>query len=143
MPVLWTNFKIAAFLFFGWFVLDSVYSVLLGSPLEGIYYPAASGRLKNVPYNWANKPWFAAPMYLAVFASLWIILLKKGGLKGLRIAAIITAFTMLPFWVVSAVSADMYELTINKLWLFTMIYSNLSFFIFGTVGKGRSEDLSF
>jgi len=82
-------------------------------------------------------------MYLAVFTSLWVVLVRKEGLTGLRVAAIITAFTILPFWVVSAVTADMYELTINKLWLYTMVYSNLSFFIFGFMGKGSLEDLNF
>ncbi len=142
--MIWTNFKIAAILFFGWFVLDSLSSVFLGSPMEGIYYPAASGRLKSIPLDWSNKPWFGAPMYLVIFAAIWIFFVRKEGVvKGLRLASIVTAFTMAPFWIVSSVSADMYQLDINGYWLATMIYSNISFFIFGFLGKGTLDDLHF
>ena len=140
--MIWSNFKIAAVLFFGWFVLDSVSSVFFGSPMEGIYYPAASGTLKSVPGDWTSKPWFGAPMYCAIFAAIWIFFVKKEGIvKGLRLAAIVTAFTMAPFWIVSSISADMYELDVNGYWLTTMVYSNISFFIFGFIGKGNLEDL--
>ncbi len=142
--MIWTNFKIAAILFFGWFVLDSLSSVFLGSPMEGIYYPAASGRLKSIPLDWSNKPWFGAPMYLVIFAAIWIFFVRKEGVvKGLRLASIVTAFAMAPFWIVSSVSADMYQLDINGYWLATMIYSNVSFFVFGFFGKGTLDDLNF
>lgn len=142
--MIWTNFKIAAVLFFGWFLLDSVFSVFLSSPLEGIYYPAASGRLKSIPADWTNKPWFGAPMYLTLFTSIWIFFVKKEGvIKGLRLSAIVTAFTMAPFWIVSSVTADMYQLDINIYWLVTMIYANISFFVFGFIGRGNLEDLNF
>ena len=142
--MLWGNFKIAAILFFGWFMLDSASSILLSSPMEGIYYPAASGTIKSNPGDWSYKPWFGAPMYLAIFSAIWVFLVRKEGLyKGLRIASIITAFTMAPFWIVSSISADMYQLDINNYWLATMIYSNISFFVFGFIGKGNIEDLNF
>lgn len=142
--MLLTNFKIAAVLFFGWFVLDSMSSIILGSPMEGIYYPAASGTIKGSSGDWTNKPWFAAPMYLAIFSAIWIFFVKKEGpYKGLRLASIVTAFAMAPFWIVSAISADIYNMDINGYWLATMIYSNISFFIFGFIGKGRLEDMNF
>lgn len=142
--MIWSNFKFAAVLFFGWFVLDSITSVFLGSPLEGIYYPAASGTIKSNPGDWSNKPWFGAPMYLAIFATIWMFFVRKEGLvKGLRLASIVTAFTMAPFWIVSSISADMYKLNINGYWLATMIYSNISFLVFGFIGKGSLEDLNF
>ena len=141
--MIWTNFKIASVLFFGWFVLDSTFSLLLSGPLEGIYYPLASGKLKSIPADWTNKPWFGAPMYLAIFVSIWVFFVRKEGvIKGLRLAAIVTAFTIAPFWIVSFVSADIYQLDINGFWLATMIYSNISFLIFGFIGKGDLEDLA-
>lgn len=142
--MLWTNFKIAAALFFGWFLIDSTSSIVLGHPMEGIFYPAASGTLKSLPADWTNKPWFGAPMYLLVFSSIWLFLVRKEGSdKGLRLAAIITAFSMAPFWIVSSVSADMYGLDINPYWLASMIYANISFLIFGFIGKGSIKDLNF
>ena len=68
---------------------------------------------------------------------------KEGIVKGLRLASIVTAFTMAPFWIVSSVSADIYQLDINGYWLATMIYSNISFFVFGFFGKGTLDDLNF
>lgn len=142
--MIWINFKFAALLFFSWFVIDSASSVLFNNPMEGIYYPAASGTLKSIPGDWTNKPWFGAPMYLAIFAVIWIFFVRvEGVIKGLRLAAIVTAFTMAPFWIVSTISADMYQLKINGYWLATMVYSNISFFIFGFIGRGYIEDLNF
>jgi hypothetical protein len=142
--MIWTNFTIASVLFFGWFALDIVYSVFLGGPMEGIYYPAASGTLKSNPGDWTHKPWFGAPMYLAIFTAIWIFFVRKEGIvKGLRLAAIVTAFTMAPFWIVSSISTDMYQLDINGYWLATMVYSNISFFVFGFIGQGNLEDLNF
>ena len=142
--MLWGNFKIAATLFFGWFFLDSAASIFLGTPIEGIYYPAASGTIKSIPGDWSDKPWFGAPMYLTIFSAIWVLFVRKEGLyKGLRIASIITAFTMAPFWIVSSISADIYQLEINSYWLATMIYSNISFLVFGFVGRGKVEDMSF
>ena len=40
--------SLALILFFGWFAADAVMS-LLAQPLEGIYYPMASGGLKSMP----------------------------------------------------------------------------------------------
>jgi hypothetical protein len=140
----WNNFKIAAVLFFGWLMLDSVSSIFLSSPMDGIYYPAASGTIKSHSGDWSNKPWFGAPLYLVIFSCIWFFFVKKEGVyKGLRLAAIVTSFTMAPFWIVSVISADMYELTINSYWLITMIYSNISFLIFGFIGRGNIEDLHF
>ena len=140
---MWTNFKIASILFFSWFALDTASSVFLNSPMDGIYYPAASGKLKSIPADWTNKPWFGAPMYLTIFASIWVFFVRKEGvIKGLRLAAIVTAFTMAPFWIVSFISADIYQLDINGFWLATMVYSNISFLIFGFIGKGDLEDLA-
>ena len=83
-------------------------------------------------------------MYLLIFSSIWIFLVRKEGLfNGLRIAAIVTAFVMAPFWIVSSVSSDMYELDVNSYWLASMVYSNISFFIFGFIGRGGIEDLYF
>ena len=141
--MLWTNLKIAAVLFFGWFVADSIASIL-GSPLEGIYYPMASGTLKSVPGDWTNKPWFGAPLYLTVFSSIWLFLIRNEGVyKGSRVTALFTSFSMAPFWIVSAISADMYDLDINGFWLATMIYSNVSFVVFGFLGRGNPEDIYF
>ena len=53
--MLCNNLIFATTLFFGWLLFDSVGS-LLGSPLEGVYYPLASGWLKSVPADWTNKP---------------------------------------------------------------------------------------
>ena len=64
--MLWNNLIFATTLFFGWLLFDSVGS-LLGSPLEGVYYPLASGWLKSVPADWTNKPKLAAPLYLLLF----------------------------------------------------------------------------
>jgi len=142
--MIWTNFKIASVLFFGWFVIDSAFSLMLSSPLEGIYYPVASGRLKSIPGDWTNKPWFGAPMYLTIFVTIWVFFIRKEGVvKGLRLAAIITAFTMAPFWIVSLVSVNIYQLEVNRIWLVSMIYSNFSFLVFGFIGRGNLEDLAF
>ena len=95
--MLWTNFKIAAFLFFGWFVADSVMSIL-GSPLEGVYYPAASGTLKSIGSDWTNKPWFGAPIYLSIFSGIWLFFISQEGVyRGARLSALFTSFAMVPF----------------------------------------------
>ena len=112
--------------------------------MEGIFYPAASGTIKSTPGDLSQKPWFGAPLYLAIFSIIWVFLLRKEGLmQGLRLAAIITAFVMAPFWIVSAISADLYKLDVNGYWLASMIYANVSFLVFGFVGRGRAEDLYF
>lgn len=142
--MLWSNFKIAAVLFFSWFIVDSASSIFLGSPLEGIYYPAASGTLKSMPGDWTNKAWFGAPLYFVIFSSIWIFFIRREGkYKGMRLAALVTSFIMAPFWIVSIISADVYGLEISTYWLLTMIYSNVSFLIFGFIGKGNIEDLYF
>jgi hypothetical protein len=61
----------------------------------------------------------------------------------MSITAIVTASAMAPFWIVSSLSADMYQLDTNNYWLMTMIYSNFSFFAFGFSGKGNIEDINF
>jgi hypothetical protein len=137
------NLYIAAVLFFGWFAVDSIMS-LFGNPLEGLYYPMASGRLKQLPHDWTQKPWFGAPLYLAIFATIWILFIRREGpRKGARLAALTTGFIMAPFWIVSLVSADMYGLEINSWWAWSMAYANASFLFYGFVGSGRSEDLRF
>lgn len=141
--MLWINLKIAALLFFGWFGVDALVSIA-GSPLEGIYYPMASGRLKSVGADWMDKPWFGAPLYFLVFASFWLFMMRReGAVTGARVASLFTAFLMPTFWIVSSISADLYDLKINGYWLASMIYCNLSFFLFGFVGRGSSEDLYF
>lgn len=142
--MLWKNFLFAAALFFGWLVLDSVSSLFLNSPLEGMYYPLASGRLKHMHHDWTDKWRYAAPLYLAVFGGAWFLFLRKAGLyAGARLAALVTAFVMLPFWFVSWVTMDMYELELNGWWLASMIYANVSFLLFGFFGMGRLRDLRF
>lgn len=137
------NLKLALLVFFGWFGLDALASIS-GSPMEGIYYPMASGRLKTVGGDWTLKPWYGAPMYFLIFASLWLFVIRKeGAATGARIASLFTAFSMPTFWIVSSVSADMYDLEINGYWLASMIYCNLSFFVFGFIGTGKSQDLYF
>ncbi|MFC1681063.1 hypothetical protein ACFL1S_04615 [Pseudomonadota bacterium] len=117
-------------------------SSLLGSPLEGIYYPLASGWLKSVPADWTNKPWFAAPLYLLLFSGIWILFLwKEGALRGARLASLFSAFLVAPFWIISAVTTDMYDLRINPYWLASMIYTNISFFFFAFFGDGHRLDL--
>lgn len=141
--ILWKNFLVATFLFFGWFSVDALCS-LLATPLEGIWYPAASGRLKHVPADWTAKPVLAAPLYLLAFGGFWAVVLHKAGMRqGLRVAALFTAFAMAPFWIVSCVSADLYGLEVSGWWLASMIYCNVSFLLFGLVGRGSPEDLHF
>jgi hypothetical protein len=125
-------------------MVDGASSLLLKSPLEGVYYPLASGQLKHIPHDWTDKPSYAALLYLAVFGGLWAVLVRKAGLyTGLRVAALISAFVVVSFWVVSWVSADMYDLPLNRWWLVSMIYTNIFFFLFGFFGRGRAEDLYF
>lgn len=134
---------LALIIFFGWFALDTLAS-LAGRPLEGIFYPMASGRLKSIPNDWTQKAWFGAPLYLALFGAVWFFFVhREGARKGLRLAALTTAFTMVPFWVVSAVSADSYGLEVNGWWVGTMAAANLVFLLYGFVGDGRTEDLYF
>ncbi len=141
--MMWKGFLLATLLFFGWFAVDTVCS-LLGSPLQGIWYPMASGTLKHVPPDWTMKPVLAAPLYLAVFGGFWALVIGRAGLRqGLRVAALFTAFAMAPFWIVSCVSVDMYGLEISGWWLASMIYCNVVFLLFGFVGRGRAEDLYF
>ena len=139
--MLWKNLKLAATIFFGWLLFDS-FSSLLGSPLEGVYYPLASGWLKSAPADWTNKPWFAAPLYLLLFSGIWVFFVwKEGYPRGARLAALISAFLVAPFWIVSAVTTDMYDLWINPYWLASMIYTNISFFLFAFFGGKRRLDL--
>jgi len=142
--MLWNNFKIAAALFFSWFIVDSVSSIFLRSPLDGIYYPLTSGRLRHIPRDWTDKTCFEAPLYLFLFSIIWLFFIRKEGTyKGMRLAAIFTSFILAPFWIVSSVSASMYGLDINIYWLLTMIYSNISFLVFGFIGNGNIDDLNF
>lgn len=143
--MLWNNFRLAVVLFFGWFLVDSLASIFF-TPIEGIYYPMASGTDRNIMrfVDWSNKPPLSAPLILLAFSSIWIFFIRKAGLyNGLRVSALLTTFAMLPFWVVSSVTADMYNFEVNGYWLASMIYSNISFFIFGLIGKGDLEDLYF
>jgi hypothetical protein len=133
------NFRLALLLLFGWLLVDSIYSIL-GNPLAGIYYPLASGRLKSIPLDWSAKPWFSAPLYLAVFTCLWLAFARRTAPSGgLRAASLVTAFIMAPFWIVSAVTADMYGLGLNGYWLASMIYANLSFFLHAFAGGGTQD----
>ncbi len=140
--LLWRNFLLATALFFGWLVIDSASSILFSSPLEGVYYPLTSGRLKHVPSDWTNKSTYAAGAYLAIFGVTWILFIRLAGLyAGCRLAALVTSFLMLPFWFVSWVTMDMYDLSLNGWWLASMIYANVSFFLFGFLGRGTLKDL--
>jgi len=137
----WKNLQFATTIFFGWLLIDSVSSIV-GSPLEGVYYPLASGWLKSVPADWTNKPWFSAPLYLFLFSSIWTFFMWKDGVRqGARLAAFVSAFVLAPFWIVSAVSADMYDLRINSYWLASLIYANISFFLFALLGNRARMDL--
>ena len=137
------NFRLAFVLFFGWLLIDSIFS-LVGHPLSGIYYPLASGILKSVPVDWTAKTWYAAPIYLTAFATLWVLLARMMRVaRGSRASALITALVMAPFWIVSAVTMDMYDLELNRFWLASMIYANLSFLLYAFLGEGRPEDLGF
>lgn len=144
--MMWKNLLIAAALFFGWLVVDSIASIA-GQPLEGVHYPMQSRRmLSNVydEHNWTEKTRYIAPFFLAVFAVLWWYLMRRAGrFDGTRVAAIITAFVMVSFWVVPAVSADMYELELNGYWLASMMYCNAVFFLYGFIGRGTIEDMYF
>jgi hypothetical protein len=116
--------SLALILFFGWFAADTLMS-LLAQPLEGIYYPMASGRLKSVPHDWTQKPWFGAPLYLA------------------RLAALTTAFLMAPFWIVSVISADLHGLDVNGWWAASMAYANISFLLYSFIGDGDPGQINF
>ena len=141
--ILRLNFKLALLLLFGWLIADSLYSIL-GQPLSGIYYPLASGRLKSVAVDWSAKSWFSAPVYLAAFASVWIVFTKVMQINnGRRAASLVTGFVMAPFWIVSSVTTDMYDLELNGYWLASMIYANLSFLLYAFIGEGRQKDLAF
>lgn len=138
-----TALLIALAVFFGWFIVDTLAS-LAGRPLEGVFYPMASGWLKSMPNDWTQKAWFGAPLYLAVFGAVWFFFVRREGMrKGLRLAALTTAFTMVPFWVVSAVSAEMYGLELNGWWLGSMACANLVFLLYGFIGDGNTRDLYF
>ncbi len=137
------NFKLALVLLFGWLLADSVYSIL-GNPLSGIYYPLASGRLKSLPEDWSTKPWYSAPIYLFAFASIWIVLTQIMQIsQGDRAAALVTAFAMAPFWIVSSLTMDLYNLGLNGYWLASMIYANVAFFLYAFFGDGKRDDLAF
>lgn len=58
-------------------------------------------------------------------------------MKGARLAALFSAFLIAPFWIVSAVTMDMYDLRINTYWLASLIYTNISFFLFSFFGDKR------
>ena len=135
--------SLALILFFGWFAADAVMS-LLAQPLEGIYYPMASGRLKSMPNDWSQKPWFGAPLYLAIFAAIWLLFVRREGRrKGTRLAALTTAFVMLPFWSVSLISADMHGLDVNVWWAASMAYANIAFLLYGFIGDGDPAQINF
>lgn len=68
--------------------------------------------------------------------------LRKEGLPGgARLASFVSAFLVAPFWIVSAESADMYELDLNPYWLTSMIYANVSFLLSALFGGKPRLDL--
>ena len=150
--MLWRNLQIALFVFFAWLLADAAWS-LFSSPLDGVYYPIESGRLKGGLSGfrfysgsgvWTDKHQYSVLFALAMFGSIWWFFMRReGAYKGARIAALISAFLVAPLWVVTAVSADMYELDVNGYWLASMIYCNVSFFLYGFFGRGTTEDLYF
>jgi len=150
--MLWKNLQIALLVFFAWLLADAAWS-LFSSPLDGVYYPIESGRLKRSLFGfriglgsgvWTDKHHYSALFGLVIFGSLWWFFMRReGAYKGARIAALISAFLVAPLWVVTAVSADMYELDVNGYWLASMIYCNVSFFLYGFFGRGTTEDLYF
>jgi uncharacterized membrane protein (UPF0136 family) len=134
---------IALILFFGWFAVDALAS-LFGQPLEGVHYPMASGRLKSMPHDWTAKAAFWAPLYLVIFAAIWFFFVRREGpRKGLRLASLATAFVMVPFWVVSLVSADLHGLEVNGWWAASMAYANITFGLYGFIGDGDPAQLNF
>ena len=138
-----TVLSLALLLFFGWFAADTLVS-LLGHPLEGVYYPMASGWLKSMPNDWSQKAWFGAPLYLAVFTAIWWFFVSREGLrKGLRLAALTTGFVMLPFWIVSLVSADLHGLEVNGWWAASMVFANITFLLYGFIGDGDPWQINF
>lgn len=138
------NFLVAAVTFFAWLFADSASSLLLDRPLPGIYYPMESGTLKSVGRDWSKRSRWGAPIVLAAFAGMWALLINRTGIgTGLRLAALISAFVMVPFWVVTLASADLYDLSLNGYWVASMVYANVSFLLYGFVGRGRAKNLSF
>ncbi len=138
-----TVLSLALLLLFGWFAADTLVS-LLGRPLEGVYYPMASGRLKSMPNDWTQKAWFGAPMYLVIFAAIWLFFLRKEGpRKGLRLASLTSAFLMAPFWIVSLISADMLGLDLNGWWVASMVFANCVFLLYAFIGDGDPWQINF
>jgi hypothetical protein len=130
-------------LLFGWLGVDAIVS-LLGNPLEGVYYPLASGRLKSMPHDWTQKSAFGAPLYFAVFAATWFFFVRREGpRRGSRLASLVTTFVLAPFWIVSVLSADLYGLDVNAWWAASMAYANISFLLYGFVGDGDPGALRF
>lgn len=152
--MIWKNLQIAVFVFFAWLIADAA-SSLLSAPLDGVYYPLESGRIKRSIFgfrlgiateagDWTDKRQFAALFFLLMFGAVWWLFVRReGAYKGTRIAALISAFLMAPFWIVTSVSADLYDLSINGYWLASMVYCNVSFFLYGFIGRGNTEDLYF
>lgn len=144
--MLYRNLIVALLLFFGWLGADAIVS-LLGNPLDGVHYPMQSPRMRAVVYSetsWIDKTSFTALFFLVMFGLLWWFFIRQAGmLKGARVASIITAFTMLSFWFVPAVSADLHDLELNGWWLASMIYCNIAFFLYGFLGRGSIDDMHF
>ena len=138
-----TVLSLALLLFFGWFAADTLVS-LLGHPLEGVYYPMASGWLKSMPNDWTQKAWFGAPMYLVIFAAIWLFFLRQEGpRKGLRLASLTSAFAMAPFWIVSLISADSLGLELNGWWVASMVFANGVFLLYAFIGDGDPWQINF
>jgi len=75
---------------------------------------------------------------------MWLFFLRRAGvINGARVAALITAVVMVPFWIVSLVSAELYDLDLNGVWVVCMIYTNASYFLYGFFGSGRAADMYF
>jgi hypothetical protein len=135
---------LAAALFFSLFIIDSVSSIFLSRPLEGVYYPVSGKLPLYVERDWTNRSSSPAPFHLAFFAFIWFmccLIQKPEG--GLRTAAFISSVLIPMYWVVPLMGAELYGLKLNYLWLASMIFSNVIFLIFAFIGKGTINDLFF
>lgn len=123
------HFKIATILYFGWLVLDII-TRAFGYPIEGIYYSAGSRTLSPLNQaNWSTHDFYRPIWILIISAVPWLIFIKYAGVNGARLVAFALSFILIGFVVVPLVTADMYNLSINYYWLFSMLYCAIVFFI--------------
>lgn len=68
---------------------------------------------------------------------------SEGPVRGLRVLSLILTFLLPALWIVPAVTRDIYDLTLNPLWVPSMFYCNVSFAHYGFLGRGTLADLNF